>query len=304
LGVLRNALRYPNTQELKEGISNNKKLVTTLAHISADVLEEGVNVSYSFTILRFLITNETSQEQKEYQRFVCAECMKKSNLDFIIGSAVTSRVIHLPDNTKLWVHMEATRFLAQLIMLVPSEELPQLLLSTRALCDGIVATKNSTMHKEMAQSILRLIEECPPCSKKVFYRQGDGTYKSIDLMIEFNLQRVVHSFIGLLVLSTKDYLTQKDEETKENVMLSLRLLKHIAKDCANELMEQNASEIIGTIANAVPEAKDILDTIEANAKPTNKSEKKEEETKETNPDPPPNEKSEQPKRSWFYCPLL
>lgn len=66
--------------------------------------------------------------------------------------------------------MEATRLLVPLIKTIDSKDLPPLVLSTRALCDGILLTKNTSMHIEMAQCLLRLIEECPPITKKVFKR--------------------------------------------------------------------------------------------------------------------------------------
>ena len=64
--------------------------------------------------------------------------------------------------------MEATRLVASLVLLVDKEELPRLLLATRALCDGILLTKNIAMHIEMGRCLLRLIEDCPNASRAVF----------------------------------------------------------------------------------------------------------------------------------------
>lgn len=62
LGILRNALRFPNSNELKIKISQNKQLIEQLGNILTSIQEEGVNISYSCTILRFLLTNEEEKE--------------------------------------------------------------------------------------------------------------------------------------------------------------------------------------------------------------------------------------------------
>lgn len=63
LGVIRNAIRFPNSNELKRKITETN-IVDQLGFILTSILEEGVNVSYTCTILRFLATNEEDEETR------------------------------------------------------------------------------------------------------------------------------------------------------------------------------------------------------------------------------------------------
>mgnify|MGYP005995806973 CR=1 FL=1 len=88
LGVLRNALRYPNTNMIKESVASESELVQHLSEVSAEVLEEGVNVSYSFTILRFLVTNESPEKGVTVSTESCSYWVQFNNF---VGLAALCR---------------------------------------------------------------------------------------------------------------------------------------------------------------------------------------------------------------------
>ena len=54
-GILRNAVRFPEGKEIKRHIASNRHLLRCLGRSCAEALEEGVNISYACTILRFLL---------------------------------------------------------------------------------------------------------------------------------------------------------------------------------------------------------------------------------------------------------
>lgn len=83
-------------------------------------------------------------------------------------------------------------------------------------------------------------------------------------MIEFNDRRVISSFLGMLVMGTSSYMTDNtNEANKEVCVLALRMLNHIAEDCSEQLLAQNAGEILTTIGNVFPEANDVLERIKS-----------------------------------------
>lgn len=85
-------------------------------------------------------------------------------------------------------------------------------------------------------------------------------------MIEFNDRRVVHSFLGMLVIGTNAFMSDATDENKQACLLSLRMLNYIAEDCSKQLIEQNAEEILTTIGNVIPEANDVLANIKASGR--------------------------------------
>ena len=86
--------------------------------------------------------------------------------------------MHLPDNSKLWVHIEATRLVATIIHICKVEDLPKLLSSTRALCDVTLSTTHTSVHLEMGNALLKLIEECPNVTRSQFVKVNTSTFSN------------------------------------------------------------------------------------------------------------------------------
>lgn len=265
-GILRNVVRFTDSDDIKKCIATEHiGIIRAIGRILGDANEEGVNISYACTILRFLLPPTTSNDFAKWQIDICEEYLHDDVVPFIIGTAVTSRVVQLPDGQKLWVHMEATRLVASMIHLVDSEQLPKLLLSTRALCDGILLTRHSSVHLEMGHSLIRLIDECPNVDKSIFGRKEPGEkQRPVKLMVEFNERRMVEGSLGMLILSTKEFLeNQSNDEAKQAVLVALKLLRHIAEDCADSILKHDAEQVLSTIGNVIPEALDVLAFIES-----------------------------------------
>ena len=187
--------------------------------------------------------------------------MSEDILPYLIGNSVMSRIVTLPDGTRLWVHMEATRVLAALISAVPKESLPSLLSATRALCDAILATQHTSMHIEMSKSLLRLIEECP--STPLPSMANGALLRPLNWMIQQNERRMIESSVGALIIGSKQFFAdQNDQNAKQSLLLALRLQRYIGESHSEALLER-ASEILSVISPSFPEAADVLSFLQA-----------------------------------------
>jgi len=269
LGVVRNLVQQSNFTEVRQIIGSNLDFIRALAMTPRNINEEGVIVAYCCTTLRFLLLPLSNSNQvTDWQRGVYEICLEPDICLFLIGTAVTNRLVKLPDGTRLWIHMEATRLVALITTICESVHLPKLLSALRAFCDAILATSHSSMHVDMGSAILRLIEDCPDVTRKLFTKDEDSPpTRPIKFLVEFNDRRLVESSLGMLILSTKEYLAdQNNIKARESLFLSLRIIRWISDDLSKQLLENKAEEVLSVIGNVIPEALELLSYIK-NVKP-------------------------------------
>ena len=183
--------------------------------------------------------------------------------------------------------MEATRLVAALISVAETSELPSLLLSTRALCDAILATHHLSMHMEMARALLRLIEQCP--STCVPPNLPGPTYQPTQWMVEMNERRMVDGTLALIAIGSREYFANPDNDAAvQSILLSLRLARWVGELRPNLILDK-CEDLFGVLEEKFPDAGDVKSFLEAHC-------------------PEADDSSQHPaaKSSWlsWMCPLL
>jgi len=159
--------------ETKLEIGNTLHLIPSLLNILFNPYENGLVVYYAISSLRLLLWADepynrpiggTNNESIGYQKITDLIANHPNGLISVIGTAVCSRVVRLPDGSALWVHVEAARAVARMVACCSDSVLGALIKGncTRALCDGTFATNNTLLHHEMAVALHRIIFFQPP----------------------------------------------------------------------------------------------------------------------------------------------
>ena len=249
--LIRNLSQCP-VISIHKAIASNESLVNLLTQINENINEEGFVIYYSNMSFRFLLTGKESEGERKDEDFswrvkLCEYIINHHCFKYIIGIAVTNRLVKLPEGRTLWIHLEATRLLATITMICDPSLLSHLLVSLRMFCEAILGNSHILIHLEMSNALVKLLKEC--------------NEEDVVLTINKNEERMTRSAIALLIIGGKAMIENK-ERARECTLNGVFITKYLINHGKGKLLiQEKIIPFLATLVQVFDEAKEILDLL-------------------------------------------